>query len=449
MTLRATVLLLTVPTLTTGAWGQAPEGVGKEFQVNSYTTDDQRGSSVAADADGNFIVVWESDGSNGTDTSGFSIQGQRYDASGTPVGSEFQVNSYTTDDQRGSLVAADAQGNFVAVWHSDGSYGPDTSGFSIQGQRYDASGNSVGSQFQVNSYTTSDQWRPVVASDAGGDFVVVWYSYGSYGTDSSQSSIQGQLYDASGARVGSQFQVNSYTTSYQLVPAVATDVDGNFAVTWSGFGSYGTDTSGLSIQGQRYDASGTRVGSQFQVNSYTTSHQATSRLAMDAQGGFVVVWHSRGSYGTDSSSHSTQGQRYDASGTPVGGEFQVNSYTTSGQWVPAVAIGSDGNFVVAWESDGSDGTDTSSWSAQGQRYDASGTPVGPQFQVNSYTTDQQYRVKVMSGSDGNFVVVWESYGSDGTDTSYLSVQGLRYSTETIFTDGFESGDSSAWSSTVQ
>ena len=192
MTLRAIVLLLTIPILTTGAWGQAPERVGKEFQINSYTTDDQRGSSVAADADGNFIVVWESGGSDGTDTSGFSIQGQRYDASGNPVGSEFQINSFTTDDQRGSLVSADAEGNFIVVWQSNGSYGTDTSGFSIQGQRYDASGNPVGGQFQVNSYTTSDQFRPVVAADAEGDFVVVWYSYGSYGTDSSQDSIQGQ-----------------------------------------------------------------------------------------------------------------------------------------------------------------------------------------------------------------------------------------------------------------
>ena len=248
----------------------------------------------------------------------------------------------------------------------------------------------VDDQFQVNSYTTDDQRGSLVAGDTEGNFVVVWGSDGSYGTDSTGFSIQGQLYDASGTRVGSQFQVNSYTTSSQSVPAVATDGEGNFAVTWSSLGSYGTDTSGLSIQGQLYDAFGTRVDGEFQVNSFTTSHQATSRLAMDAQGRFVVVWHSTGSYGTDSSSHSTQGQRYDASGTPV----------------------------------------------------------GPQFQVNSYTTDQQYRVKVVSGSDGNFVVVWETYGSDGTDTSYLSVQGLRL-TPPIFTDGFESGDTSAWSSRVQ
>ena len=48
---------------------------------------------------------------------------------------------------------------------------------------------------------------------------------------------------------------------------------------------------------------------------------------------------------------------------------------------------------------------------------------------------------------GGFVVVWDSNGSSGTDTSYLSVQGQRYAPP-IFADGFESGDTSAWSNTV-
>jgi hypothetical protein len=47
------------------------------------------------------------------------------------------------------------------------------------------------------------------------------------------------------------------------------------------------------------------------------------------------------------------------------------------------------------------------------------------------------------------VVVWDGWGSYGTDTIPPSIQGQLYSTETIFADGFESGDTSAWSSTVQ
>ena len=117
-------------------------------------------------------------GSAGTDTSCGSIQGQRYDSAGAPQGGEFQVNSYTTSDQSFPAVASDAAGNFVVVWKSDGSAGTDTSACSIQGQRYDSAGAPQGGEFQVNSYTTGDQRYPAVASDAGGNFVVVWQSYG-------------------------------------------------------------------------------------------------------------------------------------------------------------------------------------------------------------------------------------------------------------------------------
>src|SRR4030095_6061477 len=74
---------------------------------------------------------------------------------------------------------------------------------------------------------------------------------------------------------------------------------------------------------------------------------------------------------------------------PLGPEFQANTYTTSSQIQPAVGSDGLGNFVVVWASDGCDGTDTDDWSVQGQRYDASGTPLGAQFQVNTFTTGFQ------------------------------------------------------------
>jgi hypothetical protein len=56
----------------------------------------------------------------------------------------------------------------------------------------------------------------------------------------------------------------------------------------------------------------------------------------------------------------------------VGGEFQINAYTTQGQDMPAVAAFPDGGFVVVWESTGGFGTDSGSYidapGEQGQRY---------------------------------------------------------------------------------
>ncbi len=80
--------------------------------------------------------MWQSYGSSGSDSSGSSIQGQRFAADGSAVGGEFQVNSFTADHQRHPSVAALFGGGFVVAWDSEGSHGSDTSESSIQGQRF-------------------------------------------------------------------------------------------------------------------------------------------------------------------------------------------------------------------------------------------------------------------------------------------------------------------------
>src|SRR5262249_32047857 len=92
----------------------------------------------------------------------------------SPNGTQFQVDSYTTGNVQLPSTASDSTGNFVVVWESNGSASTDTDGYSVQAQRYNASGTALGGQFQVNTYTTSKQGRPSVASDSAGNFVVVW-----------------------------------------------------------------------------------------------------------------------------------------------------------------------------------------------------------------------------------------------------------------------------------
>jgi hypothetical protein len=398
--------------------------IGDQFQINSYTTNHQHLPVVALDGDGDFVVVWVSDGSNSGDSDSYSIQGQRFNSAGTPQGSQFQVNSYTTGVQRDPAVALDDDGDFVVAWASQGGSGSDSDGYSIQAQRYNSAGAPQGSQFQVNSYTTSHQFAPAVSLDGDGDFVVTWGSEGSDGGDTSDASIQGQRFDSAATPQGSQFQVNSYTTGGQTGTAVSLDSDGDFVVVWASEGSFGNDSS-RSIQGQRFNSAGAPQGSQFQVNSYTTNQQAAPAVALDGDGDFVVVWQSDGgSYDTDN--YSVQGQRFNSAGAPQGSQFQVNSFTDNEQRFPKVSLDGDGDFIVVWQSNGGFGTDFNGYSIQGQGYDSAGAPQGLQFQVNSYTTNYQAFPAVALDSDGDFVVVWASSGSDGNDSSYFSIQGQRF-----------------------
>ena len=94
---------------------------------------------------------------------------------GTPLGDEFRVNTYTTGTQYNAEVAADPGGNFVVVWTD---FVQDGSGFGVFAQRFGSSGAPLGPEFRVNTYTTSFQWFASVAADSAGNFVVVWSAYG-------------------------------------------------------------------------------------------------------------------------------------------------------------------------------------------------------------------------------------------------------------------------------
>jgi hypothetical protein len=397
-------ILITLAALPWAAVAQ-PLPAGGEFPVNTYTTSAQSVPSVAIDAGGNFVVVW---GSNGQDGSGYGIVGQRYDAAGAPAGSEFRINTYTTGNQRIPAVARAARGDFVVVWQS---LGQDGSGSAVVGQRYDAAGAPAGSEFRVNSYTTNAQYNPVVAMETGGNFVVVWASYTQ---DGANAGIFGQRYDAAGLPQGAEFRVNTYTTNYQGYPAVAMDATGNFVVAWA---SYSQDGNNRGIFGQRYDAAAVPQAGEFRVNTFTTSYQGAPAVAMNGTGSFVVVWMSKEQGG---SGYGIFGQRYDATGVPVGGEFQVNTYTTGYRAGPAVAMDGGGNFVVVWPSDGQDGSGRGVF---GQRHDAAGARRGGEFRVNVYTTDNQASPAVATDAQGNAVVVWVSAGQDGSSSGIF---GQRY-----------------------
>ncbi|MEM1179556.1 MAG: hypothetical protein AAGM22_14505 [Acidobacteriota bacterium] len=403
-----------------GVVGWAPAHA--DVQVNTFTTSSQYSPAVATDADGDFIVVWASLGSDGTDSDGFSIQGQRFSADGSPAGAQFQVNAYTSGSQRSPEVSIDADGDAVVVWESDISPGGDSSNSSIQGQRYASDGSPVASQFQVNTYTSGPQQSPAVAVDADRDFVVTWTSQNAGGSDSSSYSIQGQRYASDGSAIAAEFQVNTYTSGEQTSSSVGMDSDGDFVVAWRSATSTGADTSADSVQARRFASDGSAVAGQFEVNGFTTGVQTSPSVAVDADGDFVIAWMSAGSAGTDSDAYSVQGQRYASDGTAAGSQFQANTYTTSLQFDPSVAMDAGGGFVITWNSSGSAGTDTSGPSIQLQRYASDGSTVAAEFQVNNVTSGFQDSPQIAVDADGDFVVVWTSSSSSGTDSSGYSVQ---------------------------
>jgi len=329
-------------------------------------------------------------------------------AAETPVGPQYRVNTYATGTQRAPSAALLGGAGSVVVWQSAGQ---DGSGYGVFGQRLNTFPTPSGTEFRVNSYTSLDQSSPRVASSFGGSFVVVWQSEGQ---DGSGAGVFGQRYDASWLPLGSEFRVNTYTTSGQALPAVAVRYaagNGDFVVVWT---SGGQDGSGDGVFGQRFSgASGAPLGPEFQVNTYATGPQRSASVAVDPNGGFLVVWEGQAS---TEDGFGVFGQRYASTGTPLGGEFRVNSYTTGHQRYPSVASDGGGTFFVAWESDGQDGSGLGVYS---QMYSSAGAPFGGESRLSIYTTNDQSSPEVWTGGSSAFVVTWQSdHAGPGADVYF-------------------------------
>jgi hypothetical protein len=358
-------------------------------------------------ADGHFVITWQSNGQDGSDTGVFA---RMYDSNGTPLGDEFQVNSYTAGDQQSTGVAMNASGDFVIAWNS---LGQDGSHWGVYAQRYDSSGNKMGDEFRVNTYTNDRQSGSKVAINANGDFVILWNSLNQV----NDWDAFAQLYDNEGDPIGNEFRVNQNYQGPQLGGGIGMDTYGNFAVAWTS-----PDPGGTGVFARMYDSNGIPLGDEFQVNSYTTGTLQYTALAMNADGYFVIAWTGTDQNGDDG----VFARMYDSNGTPLGDEFQVNLYTAGDQQAPRVAIDSSGDIVITWASYGQDGD---GWGAFAQLYDNEANPIGDEFQVNECTTGIQNSTEVAMNADGNFVITWQSSGQGGPDcvvTNNYDVFARRY-----------------------
>ena len=406
----------TVRLNTTVPPGFFPVAQGVEFRVNTTTANNQyieTGSpsshAIAKDSAGNFVVVWYSSGQDG---SGFGVYGQRYNSAGVPQGSEFQINTTTANDQWFSALAMDSAGNFVVTWSSNLQ---DGSGYGIYARRFNSAGIPLTGEFLVNTTTASDQLFSDIAMDSAGNFVVTWSSNAQ---DGSSDGIYARRFSSAGAPLSGEFLVNTATTNQQTAPEIGMDAAGNFVITWT---SYLQDGFDYGIYAQRFNSAGTPLGSEFQVATAAGSDQVYPSIAMNPSGNFVIAWDASN---LDGSGYAVYARRYNNAGVAQGSEFRVNTFPVLDQRYSSVAIDTAGNFIIAWSSNGQDG---SGYGIYAQAYSSVGLPLGNEFRVSTATSNAQlYPTMAIDGS-GNLVVAWGSLSQDG---SGYGIYAQRYSTTT-------------------
>ena len=371
--------------------------IGVETQVNTATAGDQETASarsIAMDDAGNSVVVWTSFGQDGS-TAG--VYAQRFNASGTPLGSEFRVNQSTFGNQIGAVVTMNSQGDFVVAWASEGQ---DGSGYGVYMRRYNASGTPLGNEPRVNTYAINNQFEVSAAMNDSGNVVIIWTSNGQ---DGSGDGVYGQRYSASGSPVGSEFRVNTVTLGQQSTSAVTMNALGEFTVTWH---SLNTDGSGYGVYSQRYTSSGTRNGANTLVNTTTSGDQFSPEVATNSSGDFLITWLSTGTQ------TGIFAQRYNSSGAKVGAEFRIDTpeLPAATNYVPSIALRDDGSFFAVWTvSNGSNGFDV-----VGRDFFADGTPFDVAEVLNTNLAGDQWAPTIAVDASGNSVVAWTSFLQDGS-----------------------------------
>ncbi len=372
-----------------------PEGC--EFQINTYTTGDQTYPSLAMTDEGDFVVIWQSYDQDG---SGIGIFARLYDAQGAPITGEFLINEDTDLDQWSGDIRMDRDGNFLVVWESENPIGYT---WEIMGRLFSSDGTPLGEEVRINSHYADEQRRPVVDMKRNGDFIVAWESFLQ---DGSEIGSFVRLFDSDSEPMTGDIQANVYTHQRQWCPAPALNASGSFTVVWE---SENQDGSEWSIFGRQFDAVGAPVAGEININSQISGDQANPAIASDDEGNFIVVWQSNGPGSDDWDIFC---RRFDSTGASLEEEFRANSYTANQQVVPSVFLLDDGGFLLTWDSYGQDAAGDYGVFSRG--FDVDAQPWGEEVQANTHTESDQSFSSVGFDAEGNFVVVWRSNNQDGS-----------------------------------
>jgi len=362
-----------------------------DFSISTPSPTGNALSSIAIDPEGGFVAVWQTLNQTG---SGIDILARRFDTNGKPIGNQSPVNTHTDDNQISPSIGMDSTGAFVVVWVS---YEQDGSGGGVYGQLYDNTGNTVGNEFQVNTRSDGHQGEASSAMSSSGNFVATWV--GPDDTDM-YDYIYFQLFDSAGNEIGSNLIANVTASRNHNLPSASMDSMQNLVIVWERANEPGP---GSSIIGRRFLSDGTPQGDEFQISSTSQASNTEPEVAMNSAGAFVVSWQRAEG---DGSGDGVLARLYSASGNALTDEFQVNTNTDSDQSLPDAVMDDEGGFIIVWSSRGQDNGNDGIY---GQRYDQSGQPIGDEFQINTPRYQSAVGVSAAMNALGNLVVSWDSF----------------------------------------
>ncbi len=277
------------------------------------------------------------------------------DSEGNPAGTPLPLNDFTAGAQTSASLAPSKDGGFVACWHSQFQ---DGDGYGIVAQFLNATGAKQGKEFVVNTKAAGAQSGPDIALLNSGSFVVVWTDGA---PDPEDNAVKGQILSATGEKVGGEFQVDVPDEGLQFEPSVSAAPDGGFLVAY---------ISHKAVVLRKFAADLTVVWDE-QVVGEGVGWTSTPRVSGFQDGSAVVAWIQ----GMDNKNeeYAVFSRRYGPSGTPKSAKTQVQAFTplkmSNPNGILTLAAHEDGSYLLAWHSEGQDGDGLGVFA---QRFDAAG-----------------------------------------------------------------------------
>jgi hypothetical protein len=234
-----------------------------DVRASQFASSTKDSVAIDTDAHGRTVAVWQS---RRQQSGSYGIYARRFDADGTPLGDEVQVNLTTRGHQMNPSVALDADGSAWFVWNSVGQDG-DSGG--IFARRFDATLQSSTNEILVNAERAGDQDQPTIDSDDQGNAVVLWEDQ--YTADSA-TRIRGRRLSPSGDAQGAAFDVESNVTGSCRQASLSIAQDAGFVVAWAR-----TDVDGVpaGIWARQFDSE-TQGGGEWLLSAGGAENSDTS-----------------------------------------------------------------------------------------------------------------------------------------------------------------------------
>ena len=221
-----------------------------------------------------------------------------------------------------------------------------------------------------------------------------------------------------GKNITNDILVNAFTLHHQEFPSICALPNNSFVVAWNSWGQDGSIPNSWGVFARMFNGiTGNNITREFRLNTYTFRNQESHSMFNLFDDLLAVVWSGEGI----GDNHGIYAKLINITSLEVIIEdFQMNTYTQSSQSGPFLSTLTEDIFIASWSSSGQDGDGAGIFARIFNV--TSGLFVTEEFQINEYTSGNQWRNSTCVLSINSFVVVWDGVGcEDGKPNDHEGV----------------------------